>query len=195
MKLITRPTVRSAVLFQQESALLVRCNRTSRSRLFSVAPWVSWESFLWVLELKLWHHLLINSVLIVSAGSFCEQQCNNTRWNGWAPSLLAVKHIQTCASAYVPDLGRGEIRRELGDVNHLRSVGELLEDPESHGQLLFGVSIGFALLELRRDRRRASSGIRWGEKILGREKFCHVMSVKKRGIKTRHTWERRRLLL
>lgn len=96
---------------------------------------------------------------------------------------------------YVPDLGCGEIRRELGDVNHLRSVGELLKDPESHRQLLFGVGIGFALLELWRDRQRAISGTRWGEKILEREKFCHVMSVKKRGVKTRRTWERRRLLL
>lgn len=57
---------------------------------------------------------------------------------------------------HAPDLGRGKVRRQLGDVNHLRSVGELLEDPESHRQLLFGVSIGFALLELWRDRQRAN---------------------------------------
>lgn len=69
---------------------------------------------------------------------------------------------------YAPDLGRGKIRRELGDVNHLRSVGELLKDPESHRQLLFGVSIGFALLELWRDHQRAISGTRWGEKDIRR---------------------------
>lgn len=72
----------------------------------------------------------------------------------------------------MPDLGRGKIRRELGDVNHLRSVGELLKDPESHRQLLFGVSVGFALLELRRDGQRAISGTRWGETIAEGEKFC-----------------------
>lgn len=54
-----------------------------------------------------------------------------------------------CVWLCVPDPGHCEIRWELGDLHHLRSVGEFLKDPESQRELLFGVGIGFALLELK----------------------------------------------
>lgn len=58
----------------------------------------------------------------------------------------------------VPDPGHGEVGRELGDLHHLRSVGELLKDPEPQRELLFGVGVGFALLELK-DGARAREGV------------------------------------
>lgn len=54
--------------------------------------------------------------------------------------------------AHVPDPGHGEVRRQLGDLHHLRSIGEFFKNPQSQRELLFGVSVGFTLLELQKYR-------------------------------------------
>lgn len=52
-----------------------------------------------------------------------------------------------------PDPGHSEIRWELGDLHHLRSVGELLKDPQSKWEFFFGVSVGLTLLKLENEAR------------------------------------------
>ena len=59
-----------------------------------------------------------------------------------------------CVCRKAPNPGDGEVRGQLGDLNHLRPVGELLKDPQAQRKLLLRVRVGLALLQLETKRRR-----------------------------------------
>lgn len=48
----------------------------------------------------------------------------------------------------LPYPGHSEIGRQLGDLHHLRPIGELLKNTQAQGELLFCVSIGLTLFQL-----------------------------------------------
>lgn len=84
---------------------------------------------------------------------------------------------------HIPDPWHGEIWRQLGDLHHLRPVGELLEDSQSQRQLLFGVSVGFALLELRGRQHFYERQAGGNNRCYDGEGFFHVTRIGEKGTK------------
>ena len=52
-------------------------------------------------------------------------------WGSKNLKEICCKNCKNCVCGCVPDSGHSEIWWELGDLHHLRSVGELLKNPES----------------------------------------------------------------
>lgn len=149
MKLIIRPTMLTAVLFQRKKKSALG-NRQQKLQ-SDISEFVRNLLLRWVqkrprsntFSARIYFYYCLLMILHKQQQQMIDSACQ---------SVSATDR----GCGRIPDPGHGEIWRQLGDLHHLRPVGELLEDSQSQRQLLFGVGVGFALLELRGRARQTA---------------------------------------